>query len=219
MTDRYRAAAIAGAPALATLAAAPFTKAGAAGVFQADLVGLVTIVAVAAFLVRPKRNELLAVLGAALALGLAHVLAGGAFARAPALMLLALAVATAASGLAAVGRALGTPTLTAGGAAAAVLWIAMTGLLWADDMAEALPRAERVGFKQAVLHLDAATACAYDAADYDRFHDPDIYRDVKLATSIVRAPEAATTALAWLLFGAVAWGAAVALGARRPTQA
>ena len=65
-----------------------------------------------------------------------------------------------------------------------------------------------------MLHLDAATACAYDAADFDRFHDERIYRRVPLAASLVRAPSAGSTSLAWLVLGALAWIAALGLRSR-----
>jgi len=169
-------------------------------------------VGVAGFLLHPSRARLAAwLLGVAL-LGTAHVAVSGGLAGAPSQVLLAFALGAAASGLAVLGRALGAPGLTAGAAACAVLWIAMTGLVWADDLAEALPRERRPAFRQAVVHLDAATACAFDAAGFDRFHDPLVYRRVPLAASLVRAPSAGPTALAWLALGICSWG--VALGLR-----
>ncbi len=206
-----------GLPALAALAAWPLSADGAAGVFQTALAGLVVVVGVAAFLVRSRRWDLAALGAACVLLALVHALRAGSLAGAPALFLLAAGVCTAAAGLAACGRALGTPALTAGTAAGAVLWVAMCGLMWADDLAEALPRERRPAFRQAVLHLDAATACAYDVADFDRFHDPLVYRKVPLAASLVRAPAAPPTALAWFVLGVLAWGAGGALCcARRP---
>ncbi|MDJ0520661.1 MAG: hypothetical protein QNJ90_01160 [Planctomycetota bacterium] len=209
---------IAGLPPLAALVAAPLTASGAEGVFQTDVVGLVAVVGVAGFAVRVRRAHLLALLAAALLLGGVHLAAGGALAGAPKQVLLACGVGLAASGLAALGRTLGTPALTAGSAAVAVLFVAMTGLVWADDIAEELPRSERFAFRQAVLHLDPATACAFDVAGFDRFHSPLIYRRVQLTTSAVRAPDAVPTGLAWLVFGAVAWGAAAGLRFRRESR-
>jgi hypothetical protein len=203
---------------VAVLVAAPLTADGAEGVFQADLVGLVAMVGCAAFVVRPRRVHGAALLAAALLLALVHVVAGGPLGGAVAQSLLGLAVGVAASGLAVLGRALGTPALTAGAAAGAVLWIGMTGLVWADDLAESLPRERRFAFRQAVVHLDAATACAFDAAHFDRFHDDRIYRRVPLAASLVRAPAATSTALAWMALGVLAWGGAVGLRLRRDAR-
>ena len=209
-------AAIAGLPALAALVAVPFTASGAQGAFQADLAGLIACVGCAAFLVRPRRADAAALVAAALLLGLVHLVAGGPASGATSQLLLAFAVALAASGLAALGRAVGAPALTAGAAAAAVLWVAMSGLVWADDLAESQPRERRFAFRQAVVHLDAATACAFDAAEYDRFHDDRLYRRVPLAASLVRAPSAGSTALAWIVLGVLAWGAAMGLRFGRP---
>ncbi len=150
---------------------------------------------------------------------LAHAAVAGSFDGAWALALLLLAVVAASSGLAAVGRAVGTPALTAGAVGAAVLWLAMTGLFWADGLAETLPATRQFRFRQAVLHLDVATACAYDAARFDRLHDPRVYREVPLAASLVRAPTAGPTGAAWLVVGLLAWGMAGWVGADRRREA
>lgn len=208
---RAAAALVAGLPAAALLVARLVTGPGPKGLFQADLVGLVCAVGCGAFAVRGRRLLLAAVpAGAALA-GLAHAALAGTFEGAPAFALLDLGVVSAATGLAAVGRSVGTPALTAGTIGAAVLWLAMTGLFWADGLAETLPAAHQFRFRQAVLHLDAATACAYDAAHFDRLHDPRVYREVPLAASLVRAPTAGPTGAAWLVVGLLAWGAAALL--------
>jgi len=205
---------------LAALLVWPLASDGAAGLFQTDLAGLVMLVGVGAFLLRAHRPDALALVTSAALLGGVHLLAGGRLAAMPALWLLALGLGVAASGLAAWGRALRAPALTAGAVAAAVLWIAMTGLVWADDLAASLPQTERYAFRQAVVHLDAATACAYGAADFDRFHDADIYRRIPLVTSAVRPPAAGPTALAWLVVGLLAWvGAALLGGARHERDA
>ena len=47
-------------------------------------------------------------------------------------------------------------------------------------------------------------------------HDPVVYRDVPLATSLVPLPSAATSALAWLAVGLVASAAATLLPRRQP---
>ena len=210
-----RAALVAVAPPLALLATALLGADGPRGLFQADLAALVAAAAVGAFAVRLWRLPLVAVPAAAL-LGLpAHLVAGGTPRGGLALALLLLAVGAAAAGLAAVGRGVRAPWPGAGLAAAGVLYVAMTGLVWADDVGDRLPAPRRFAFKQAVLHLDAATACAYDAADFDRFHDPSIYDHVKLASSAVRVPAALGTGLCWLAVGALGLGLGFVLGTDR----
>jgi hypothetical protein len=206
---------VAGLPAVGLLIARLVTDAGPRGLFQADLVALVLAVACGAFAVRTRRLVLVAVPAGAVAVAFAHAAVAGTFDGALALALLELGVVAAASGLAAVGRAVGTPALTAGAVSAAVLWLAMTGLLWADSLAETLPPARQFRFRQAVLHLDVATACAYDVARFDRLHDPRVYREVPLAASLVRAPTAGPTGAAWLVVGLLAWGMAGWVGAGR----
>ena len=115
MRDLRRAAVLlAGAPPAAMLLASPFTAPGPAGVFQSDLVGLVLVTGLAAFLGRRGRATAYALAAAALLCALAHVLLAGDFGGAPAVGLLVLACGGCASGLAALGRALGAPWLTAG---------------------------------------------------------------------------------------------------------
>jgi hypothetical protein len=89
-----------------------------------------------------------------------------------------------------------------------VLGVALQGLLWADPAAERLPLERRWAFRQSVLHLDGATALAYDAAGFDRMHQPRVYADVPLASSSYDRPKAGTTAMAWAALGLVAAGAA-----------
>jgi len=213
--DRRAAGLVAGAPPAAMLLVRLFAAEGAAGLFQTDLAALVVAAGVSAFAMRARLLSFAAILLAAVLSALIHALLGGSLGGAPAVGLLVLASGVAASGLAAIGRGLGAPWLTAGSLGAAVLWVAMTGLLWADPMAERLPRERRYVFKQAVLHLDLATACAYDGASFDRFHDEVIYREVPLASSIVRAPAAGPTGAVWLIAGLLAWGVAWLLGAAR----
>lgn len=203
------------------LLAAPFLGAGAAGLFGADLVGLVISAWVSAFAVRRRRLLLLGALVAPLFCALAHLLiarflsGGASFSSALAVAWLVLGTVVASSGLSAVGRGLGAPWLTAGALAAGVLWFAMGGLFWADALSDRLPRERRYECKQAVMQLDLATACAYDGAALDRFHEPAIYRDLPIASSIVAAPGAGPTGAIWFTVGLLAWGAACLLGADR----
>jgi hypothetical protein len=204
------------APAAALLFVAGGRADDAEVLFGADLAALVAAALVGGFLAPTVRSALGRVAVAGVLAGAAHGVAAGSFDRAPLLALVVLAVAAAASGLGALGRRLGTPSLAAGAVAAGVLGAGMTGLWWADDVAEAVPPPRRHALKQAVLHVDVATAAAYDVAVYDRFHDPVVYRDVPLATSLVRAPSAAPSALLWLSVGLVTWSAASLLQRRQP---
>jgi hypothetical protein len=206
---------IAGLPAAALLVAALATGAGARGRFQTDLAALVAMVVAGAFLVRLAWRPLAALALAALLGTVAHLLVGGAPGGAPALALLLLGAGAAPAGLAATGRALGASPQAAGLTATAVLCIALTGVVWADRVGDALPHARRYAFKQAVLDLDAATACAYAAAGFDRLHDPEIYDRVALASSAVRAPGALAPGLAWLAVGLLGGLAGALLGADR----
>jgi len=198
-------------PAVAGAAVFLGSDGGAAGVFQADLAALVVLAAVAGFALAPGRRALLVLgLAAALAAALHGALAGDASGM-HWLAWLALATGFAASGLAAVGRVAGAGRIAAGAVAAGVLWIAMSGLFWADRVGDALPAARRPGFRQAVLHLDLATACAYDAARLDRMHEAHVYATVPLAATLVGLPTARDTGALWLGVGWLAWLAAWAL--------
>jgi hypothetical protein len=167
---------------------------------------------VGGFLAPSARCALLRLPASALLAAGTHALLGGG--GLPAFALLVLAVGAAASGLAAVGRVVGAGAAGAGAAGAGVLWVAMTGLLWADDVAAGLAPARRHPFRQAVLHLDVATAAAYDAARHDRLREPAVYERVPLATSLVEPPAALPTGAAWLALGVCAWLVAVPLRRR-----
>jgi len=215
--DRPLAILIACAPAGAMLLVAPFTDAGAAGLFQADVTGLVVCAGVSALAVRRRPLLLAAIVVAALLGAVVHLVLGGSLSGVVAVAWLLLATATAASGLSAMGRGFGAPWLTAGAVGAGLLWVVLTGLFWADPISERLPRERRYEFKQAVMQLDLATACAYDGASFDRFHEPAVYRDLPIASSIVAAPAAGRTGLTWMIVGLLAWGVACLLGADRRT--
>lgn len=221
--ERSLALFIAAAPAFAMLLAAPFAASGAEGLFQVDLAGLVVCAGVSALAVRRRPLLLMTPVAAALLCALVHLVLGSllsgsaSLAGALAAGWLVLATAVAASGLSAVGRGLRAPWLTAGALGAGILWVAMTGLYWADPLSERLPRERRYECKQAVLQLDLATACAYDGAGFDRFHEPTVYRDLPIASSIVAAPSAGPTGAIWLLVGLLAWGVAWLLGVDRRT--
>ena len=209
-------------PVLGMLLSLPFTADGAEGVFQAGLVALVLIAGLSAVLLRSVWPGTIGLIAACVAAASVHAIVSGSLTAALALGFLLLATGAAASGLATVGRTVGCPWLTAGGLAAAVLWIAMGSLFWVDAFGDALPREQRYAFKQSVMHLDLATAAAYDAAAFDRFHHKPIYRDIPIASSIVRAPSAWRAGLSWLAFGAALWVVALLLGrlfARRPEPA
>lgn len=195
------------------LLAAPFTDDGAQGLFQADAVGLLATVALWAFLARLDRHTLAVLVVSSVPAALVHLALGGSVASLGVMALLCVGVGAAAGGLALLGRRLGAPAATASVLATAVLVTAMLGLFWADPVGDRLPRAKQFAFKQAVLHLDPATAAAYGAASFDRFHEPRIYSDVKLAAEAVRPPDAVPTALAWLLLGLAAGAAAGVLRA------
>ncbi len=204
------------APALlqAVLLQVPGAAPGSKGLFQADVAALVAIAVVGAFAVDCSLRGALALLVlAALPAGV-HWLLGGAFVGAPALAVLALGTAAAASGLAVLGRSIGAPRAAAGVVATAVLCTAMTGLRWADALAEHAAPQDRRTVRQAVLHVDLALACAYDAAGHDRLHDPEVYRHVPLAATLIERPTALRTGAIWMGVGFVCWGLG-AVGARR----
>ena len=117
----------------------------------------------------------------------------------------------AAHGLHALGLALGSRGVVAGTVAFALLVVAMCGLVWADRVADALPRSARWSVRQAVLHLDPATAFAYAAAGFDRLHDGPVYATYPLASSVVERPGAWATAGLWGAVGLLAGAAALGL--------
>jgi hypothetical protein len=211
---RWRAGLVALLPAAAQGLVHAASTGGTRGVFQADLTAMVAIVAIAAFAVRGGRRGLWLVPGAAALSVLVHLgIAGGDGALSHGLLLLAAGVA--AGGIAAVGRAIGAGRTASGAAAGGVLWLAMTGLFWAGEVAEVLPEPKRRAFRQAVLHADLATASAYGVAGFDRMHDGPVYRRVALASTLVGRPSAPHTAGAWLAVGLAFCGAAWWLGAGR----
>ena len=209
--ERPLALLLAAGPLVGMLLALPFTAAGPEGLFQADLVALVLMAGLSAYGVRRSRVRLLAPVVGVLACSLAHLVLGGGFGGALAFGWLLLATAAAATGLAALLRSVKAPWLTAGGIAACILWTAMMGIYWVDAVSDRLPLEERYQFKQRVMQLDLATACAYSAADFDRYHEPTIYRDLPVASSIIGAPAASWTGMIWALVGLVAWGLALLL--------
>jgi hypothetical protein len=182
--------------------------AGPEGLFRAGLAALLTAVLAFAFVPLRPLAALLAAALAALLAGGGFLLAGADLGEAAAAGALVLGHACAAAGLAALGRAVGAGQVGAGAVSAAVLALALQGLFWADPAAERLPRERRREFRQAVLDVDGATALAYDAARFDRFHHPPIYADVPLASSTYERPNATSTGLAWGALGCLAGGVA-----------
>lgn len=176
---------------------------------------MLALVALAAFVLSPGRRGLLAVGAAALLSACVHAALIRGVDGAPAHFLLTLAAGTATAGLASVGRAIGAGRVPAGAVASAVLWVAMTGLFWADDVSEALPASKRRDFRQAVVHADLATASAYGAAGFERMHDGPVYSRVPMASALVGRPSAPHTAGAWIAVGLALCGAAGWIGAGR----
>jgi hypothetical protein len=187
---------------------------GSESLFQADLAALATVAGVGGFLLRAVSALPVRIGVGALAAGLAHLLLSGSPGGGAALALLVLAVGAAAGGLAALGRRGGCPPFAAGTIGAVVLWVAMTGLFWADPVAQLLPRAARRPLVEAVLHVDPATAAAYSAAGFDRLREPRIYAEVPLASTMTATPRATTTALGWIGVAGLAW----ALASIRPRR-
>jgi hypothetical protein len=188
---------------------------GDTAAFRGDLAAVATAPAVGAFLAPAPLLGALRLVLAALAAAIVHAALAGRVDTAVALAALVFASGVAPSGLAAVGRRVGAGDVGAGVVAAAVLWAAMTGLFWADPVSQRLPRASRHPFRRAVLHVDPATACAFDVSRHDRFHEPEVYRDVPLASSVIERPRAHTTAAVWTAVGALAWGGVAVPGAVR----
>ncbi len=194
-------------PPLVALIVAGGSPDGGRELFQAHLGALVAASAICAFAVRARRLDAAAVVVSALLCAVLHLIwhGDGAFA----LAVLIVGVGAASSGLAAVGRGIGTSALPAGALGAAAVWVAMSGVFWADDVASSLPYGKQHAFRQAVLHADAATACAYGVADYDRLHDPLVYAKVELASSLLSRPDPIPTGALWLCLGLLLWGVAV----------
>ncbi|MHC5012866.1 MAG: hypothetical protein ACYTG6_18295 [Planctomycetota bacterium] len=201
-------------PAAVVVSVSAIADDGGAGRFQADLGGLVAAVLLGAFGTPRPASAALRLPAAALLAGLAHFLLGGTAGSTAALAFLYLAVSAGAGGWAALGRRVGAPDVPAGAVAAVLLFTAMAGLLWADPVAQRLPRPRRHAFRQSVLHVDPALALAYDASRFDRLHDPEIYVRVPLASSFIERPHAGPTGALWLAWGLLAWASAAALRAR-----
>jgi len=212
---RLREAGLALLPAFALLATAALAAEGARGRFQAALAAMTVAVAVGAFGAgRAPVRAAARLLAVAVLAGLAHGLLTGDAGGAAATGFLLLAVSVAASGLAALGRRIGTPGPSACAVAAIVLWVAMAGLFWADPAAEHLDRAHRRPFRQAVLHVDPALALAYDGAHFDRLRSEEVYFEVPLASSLYERPSALPTGSLWLAAGLLAWAAALVVRRR-----
>ena len=192
--SRGRLVAYAAAPVAALLIVRLLGEGNASGLFRADAAALAVTATLWAFVAEPAPRRLGVLVLAAVVLVPVHALLGGGFGGGLHLAALALGVGAGAGGIAVLGRRLGAPRVGAGVVATAVLVLAMVGLFWADPVGDRLPHAKRFAFKQAVLHLDAATAAAYDAAAFDRFHEPRVYAEVPLVTEAVRAPTALPTA-------------------------
>ena len=163
---------------------------------------MVAVVCLAAFaLSRDQRRRAVALgVGCALVAWLHEALATGA-GNAWLLCGLLLAAACAAQGLASLARVMGAPKDLAAVTAFTVLAVSMSGLFWADPVADGLRPQAAYRVRQAALDLDLATALAYGASDYDRLHDADVYAHVPLASSTHHAPTGGPTALVWLVVG------------------
>jgi hypothetical protein len=172
--------------------------------FVVGLAALLLGCAAAAYVDGTLRRRVLVLAVAGLAAGLALLLAGATLGGAAAGLLLTLGLAGAAAGLASLGRAAGAGRVGGAAGALLVVLLATTGLFWADPVAERLPAPARRAFRQAVLHLDAATALAHDAAGFDRLMHTPVYANVPLASSTYAAPRALPCALAWGALGALA---------------
>ncbi len=190
----------------------------ARGLFQAHLGALVAVAATCAFAVRARIGDAVALVVGAGLCAVVHLAwrgTDGAFA----LAVLVAGSGAASSGLAAVGRAIGASALPCGALGAAVVWAAMSGVFWADDVAASLPYGKQHAFRQAVLHADAATACAYGVAHFDRLHDPVVYARARLAETLLTRPDPLPTGALWLCLGLLAWTVAVWRGADREAAA
>lgn len=206
-------------PALALLAVWWAEPASPAGRFRAALAGMVVITALGAFGARASgvpvlRGVVPRLVSAAALAALAYGLLSADPSGALSLFVLYLGVGAAASGLAALGRAMRTPSAVAGTVAACVLWTAMAGLFWADPVAEHIDRTRRRPLRQAVLHVDPALALAYGAVGYDRLRSDPIYFEVPLASSLYERPAALTTGGVWFLAGLAAWVVVLVLETR-----
>ncbi len=213
----WRAAAALGPPALPVLAFVAVRLAGgagAAGTYRAMAFALVASAAVGAFCARSAAVSSLRAVVVAATLGGAAAVSTTEVARGLAAAFLGGSVVLSASGLSALGRRVGAPGVAAGAVAASVLWVAMLGLYWADPLSEHVPLALRRGVRQAVLYVDPVLAASYGAAGHDRLHDPDVYFEVPLASSLIQAPDARTTGLTWTAVGLLSWAAAL-VGRRR----
>lgn len=157
----------------------------------------------------------LGALGVGLLLGLCALLDLRDPARAAGAAALGLSAALAAHGLARLGTALGAGPAGAGTAALLVLAASLTGLTWADPLAERAPPPRRWALRQAVLHADLATAYAYGAAGFDRLLHGPVYSGVPLASSSYERPGAWGTAGAWGALGLLAALAGAACARRR----
>lgn len=166
----------------------------------------------AAAFARGRTARVVALVAPALAVG-GIALAAGADGVAPTLAALTFAVGLAAAALAALARRLGAPGVAGSAVAAVTLWTACGGLWWADRAATLVPPARRGTIREAVLGADPLAAAAY-ALGYDRLHAPDVYDETTISSTTVRAPDAATTALAWALCGGAA-GLGAGLASRR----
>lgn len=181
---------------------------GAEGRFQVALVAICVAAALEAFPLRTLRAVFRAPTQGVVLMGLLLIL-GATLETALAQAALLVGVALAAGGLAAVGRRVGAGWLGAGAVGLALVCVAMSGLFWADELAAGVALERRPALRQAVLHLDPATAAAYAEPGFDRLRSrPEIYRDVPLASTLIAAPEPLHTAVAWLVLAAALTGAA-----------
>jgi len=210
---------VAALPALAGALVAAFGG-GAEGRFRSGLAALAVAAAVFAFAQLTLRQAVASLAFGAAAVG-ALLWAGGATPEgALAALVLCAGVGLAALGLAELGRVVGAPPVASGAVALALLTAGLTGLFWADPLAERLPRAARWGVRQALLHLDAGTALAYDAARFDRLLDLPVYATVPLAATSIERPRAPVTAALWGALGLTCAASAAGLRTlRRSTTA
>ncbi len=180
---------------------AAFGGGGAEGRFRCGLAALAAAAAVFAFAQLTLRQAVASLAFGSAAVGALLWAAGATPEGALAALALTAGVGLAAVGLSALGRAVGATSVGAGAVTLALLTAGLSGLFWADPLSERLPRPARWGVRQAVLHLDAGTALAYDAARFDRLLDLPVYATVPLAASSIERPRAPVTAALWGALG------------------
>ena len=105
-------------------------------------------------------------------------------------------------------RCCGAPHARPNAFAIGIAFASLFLLHLADPVARLAGEAEGYRLRQELFAWDLPTAYAYDALAHDRLHEPAVYEEVPLASSVIRLPTFASVSVRFGVLAALLWGLA-----------